>query len=484
MSTVLGRWPLIPSHNCTVSLPNSIIGTTSSDVNAPNIFCERILQIELAKIAFDLLTSNNGKPSADPVVIKNHIKRLNEEFLDRLPPAFRLHGPDEQWDDDLPNLKRQREMFRISVSAVMCMLLRPIIIMSASQARTLSSSDRNLLAEHRTSLFDAAVEMLESVERLHMLMGGKHNRFFLLSFFTFEPAALLGMHLSTQNFSKTEGEQRLSALLAIGENAMAAQDRWKLGWKKMKEAVARLEMLSEVSSIAKTGLKVLKKLMTKMDLVETAKLLNGAKEGEYAHATSNVGSWRSPTSSVGALHTQTIIHSKTLPVSCIPSLLDAVTVEETLNIPITPPYSKYSDLSQDSPMRKKGWDSTTGLDMPSTTYYPVDGDLSHGDGFLSNDFGSLNGLFGSLDNISSEYMTSTINADPAENAHNYATAYANMNWPSYTPSMAWQELAGSTNPMQHTGLEHANTENHAYTTMDRELDWGSMCNGQVMDLGQ
>lgn len=170
-------------------------------------------------------------------------------------------------------------MFKISVSAVMCMLLRPIIVMPASQARTLSSSDRNLLAEHRTSLFDAAVEMLENVERLHMLMGGKHNRFFLLSFFTLEPAALLGMHLSVQNFSRTEGEQRLSASFAIAENALADQDRWKLGWKKMNEAVARLEMLSEVSSIAKTGLKVLKKLMTKTDLVQTAKGLEWSQRG-------------------------------------------------------------------------------------------------------------------------------------------------------------------------------------------------------------
>lgn len=166
-------------------------------------------------------------------------------------------------------------------------------------------------------------------------------------------------------------------------------------------------------------------------------------------------------------------------------MLGAVTVEETLNIPITPSYSKHSNPSQDSPIRKgvNGWDSTTGLDMPNTTYNPVGRDLSHGDDFLSNDFGSLNGLFGSLDNISSEYMTMTINADPAENPHNYTIAYANMNWPSYTPSMALQELAGSTNPMRYTVLEHTNTEHHAYTAIDQELDWESLCNGQVVDWG-
>ena len=43
MSIILGRWPLIPDQNCTVRLSHDMIGSTTSDANAPNVFCERRL---------------------------------------------------------------------------------------------------------------------------------------------------------------------------------------------------------------------------------------------------------------------------------------------------------------------------------------------------------------------------------------------------------------------------------------------------------
>ena len=211
MSIILGRWPLIPDQHCTVSLPHDMIGSTTSDANAPNVFCERRLQIELTKIACDLLTYKDGKHSTDLTVVDRHIERLKVELIDKLPPAFRICDPDRKWDEELPNLECQREMFRISVFATICSLLRPIIVMTASQARTLSPSDRNLVAKHRTSLVDAVIEVLDSMGRLRMLMGGKHNRFFLLGFFTLEPAALLGMYLMTPTINPKEGKKGSSA---------------------------------------------------------------------------------------------------------------------------------------------------------------------------------------------------------------------------------------------------------------------------------
>ena len=127
--------------------------------------------------------------------------------------------------------------------------------MPASQVRALSPSDRSLATEHRISLVDAVMEMLDSVGRLHMLMGGKHNRFFLLSFFTLEPAVMLAIYLMTPTSNSKESKQG-SILSASRAHALGDQDRWKQGWKRMEEALARLEMLSEVSSIARTGLKI------------------------------------------------------------------------------------------------------------------------------------------------------------------------------------------------------------------------------------
>ena len=64
------------------------------------------------------------------------------------------------------------------------------------------------------------MEILDSVGRLRVLMGGKHNRFFLLNFFTLEPAALLGLYLMTPTINPKEGKQGSSAPNANPDVAM------------------------------------------------------------------------------------------------------------------------------------------------------------------------------------------------------------------------------------------------------------------------
>lgn len=272
MSIVLGRWPLIPDQRCTVSLPQEVFGTTNlSDINAPSEICERRLQIELTRIVSDILSSNNGKPSTEPAVIDNGIRKLKTELLDKLPPAFKIYGADEQWGIDLPHLKRQREMFKISVFATMCTLLRLTVVTLANPSQPLSASGRKLIAKQRSSLMDTLIEMLDSVGRLHILMKGKHNRLFLLSFFTLEPAALLEMCLMTPTDSIKESKQGPFELESCRSSTLEDQDSWRQGWKRMNEAVARLTMLSEVSSIAKTGIKILKKLVMRINETDMTK---------------------------------------------------------------------------------------------------------------------------------------------------------------------------------------------------------------------
>jgi hypothetical protein len=300
MSIVLGRWPLIPEQRCTVSLPQDVFGTPNvSQGDAPNIFCERRLQIDLAKIASSILSSNNGKPCTEPATINRQMEVLKMDLIEKLPPAFRLGDPDEKWDEQLPHLRRQRQMFRISVFATMCMLLRPMIIIPAKAVRALSASDRRLVLKHRISLIDAAMKVLDSVAKLHSLMGGKHNRFFLLSFFTLEPAVLLGIYLMTPKFGTKEGRQGSSAFHGI---AADHRDMWKHGFQKMEEAVARLNMLSEVSSIARTGLKVLVKMMTMINTTDMARSYRGEVETMSISSSSKS---QSPTSTVSCSRTST-----------------------------------------------------------------------------------------------------------------------------------------------------------------------------------
>ncbi|CAL8574990.1 hypothetical protein XPA_000936 [Xanthoria parietina] len=139
MSIILGRWPLIPDQRCTVSLPHAAVGTTAPDLNAPDTFCERRLQIRLTKLAAELLSSTDGKQSMDPATIDKHVKRFHAEMIDTLPAAFRVHDPELKWDHELPNLKRQREIFRISIFATLCSLLKPLILTSTNNAQAVES---------------------------------------------------------------------------------------------------------------------------------------------------------------------------------------------------------------------------------------------------------------------------------------------------------------------------------------------------------
>ena len=408
MSIVLGRWPLIPDQRCTVSLPQDVFGTPNvSHEDAPNIFCERRLQIDLTKIASDILSSNNGKTCTEPATINEKMEMLKVELIDKLPPAFRLDDPDEKWDEQLPHLRRQRQMFRISLFATICMLLRPMVIIPASAVRALSASDRKLVVKHRRSLMKAAIEVLDSVATLHSLMGGKQNRFFLLSFFTLEPAVLIGIYLMTPRFGAKQGRQILSALKSSRGIAAQERDLWKHGLLKMEEAFARLKMLSEVSSIARTGLKVLEKMLVMINNSEMARSLKGEAETMTILSSSKPRS-PSPTAS----HGWTSIRSQ--PSSIPPNSTNGSSVSssscqpdsgEAFGNQITPPFPyDYSQVQDD-------------LSLINDTYNY-----------------DMKGQYGAYNNTMNWDMD--FNNENGTNNFSFSNTAANIPWPGFTAQSA------------------------------------------------
>ncbi|KAL8750034.1 MAG: hypothetical protein Q9199_007323, partial [Rusavskia elegans] len=275
MSIILGRWPLIPDQRCTVSLPHAAVGTTAPDINAPDTFCERRLQIQLTKLAAELLSSTDGTQTTDPAIIDKYVKRFYAEMIDTLPAAFRIHDPELKWDHDLPNLKRQREIFRISIFATLCSLLKPLILTPTNKAQAANASGKKLVARLKITLIEAIIELLDSVGRLHTLMGGKQNRFFLLSLFTFHSAALLGMCLLSLESNLKATKQGATPKSTKGQPT-DLQHYSEQGRKRMELSITRLSMLSEVSSIARTGLMLLQKIMAKLDDQKSSKALKEA----------------------------------------------------------------------------------------------------------------------------------------------------------------------------------------------------------------
>ena len=352
MSTVLGRWPLIPENHCTVSLPQEMIGASiMPDGDAPNIYCERRLQIDLAKIASNTLSQNSGKPCTEPGIIDKHMETLKTDLIEKLPPAFRLENPEEKWDEQLPDLGRQRQIYRISVFATICILLRPMIIMPPNAVRTLSASDRKLVVKHRMSLVDAAMQLLDGVAKLHSLMGGKHHRFFLLSFFTLEPAVLLGIYLMTPKFGAKEGRQGSSAPKSSRGTAAEERDMWKNAFQKMKEAVARFRMLSEVSSIARTGLKVIEKMLV---MINNTHMARSVTDEDEPKSNPRSPKSRSPNSNVSRSRASTLSQPSSYPPSLtdgssVASVFGQVNAGKAPGNCIMPPFSYDYVHNQDNP---------------------------------------------------------------------------------------------------------------------------------------
>ncbi|KAI4246683.1 MAG: hypothetical protein LQ352_006330 [Teloschistes flavicans] len=470
MCIVLGRWPLIPDQRCTVLLPHTTVGNAASDVNAPDTFCERRLQIELTRLASEMLSCTDGKQSMDPEIIDQHMRKLNTDLIDKLPPAFRINNPERKWDEGLPNLKRQREMFRISVFATICSLLKPIIVGPAAGAQAATVPIKKLVAKLKISLIEANIQMLDSVAKLHELMGGKQNRFFLLSFFTLEPAALLGMSLLSLEGHGKDGKQvpnLKNAKSQIAEN----QRYWEKGRMKMEEGRARLKMLSEVSSIARTGLKILETIIAQLD-----KKTSNKRPNEAPHAKSTVAPAArvpiSPVSDEDSARSEFHFPAREASAPHVSTALDGVHLEEAAGLSITPPYS-HSERSRNSPP----------FSMPESWLMMGNwADMEQGPG-------GQGGAMPSVDWDLNLFETDVLNNHPPAST----VGAPSVPWPSYP--LAWglpttkdsadpSVVGGGSWPLPQTTGEYGGMGASVSMAMGPDVDWNWMGDGRIMGFGE
>lgn len=275
-------------------------------------------------------------------------------MIDTLPAAFRIHDPELKWDHDLPNLKRQREIFRISIFATLCSLLKPLILTPTNKAQAANVSGKKLVARLKMTLIEAIMELLDSVGRLHTLMGGKQNRFFLLSFFTFHSAALLGMCLLSLESNLKATKQGVTPKSTKGQPS-DLQRYSEQGRKRMELSITRLSMLSEVSSIARTGLMLLQKIMAKLDDQKSSKALKeAAPQGVKRKAAGPTApSDRLPISPVSEQDSATHVRFPGGPTKMAKPTVSTATdtgniFDQPANPSLTPQYS-HSDRSPSSP---------------------------------------------------------------------------------------------------------------------------------------
>ena len=249
-----------------------------SHLDSPDIFLERTLQVRLVRLWYSINPSSNGRPlSYDPGTVEEIFGRLQREFVSVLPPVFDFHNPDLQWDRQMPMLKCQRQMLRISVFALLLQLFRPLLLFDTEQMESVHHYKRRLAVTQRSHLVESAMSLLDSIACLHDLMGGSQTKFYLLSFYTFEPAMLLGMHLlSFEDFqglaAKTRTSYEDTSLWKPARSAQAVNIEIELPSKvecraHIDRALERLDMLREVSIIAEVGAQKLRELVSRLDMV-------------------------------------------------------------------------------------------------------------------------------------------------------------------------------------------------------------------------
>jgi hypothetical protein len=265
MSSILGRWQLIPESQCKIDLPHDSI--PNNGFGGPNPFAERILEIKLSRMMGDFHAEWAKNPPGD-LDVAEYNRRFQEDFIQKLPPVFRLYDPDVSFDSSLPSLVLKRETIRISVFAMIGIIHRESIRGPESLPE---------LRRHSQSiLIEACISLLGAVARLHGLMGGGPHRFFMLPMATIESAAAIGTCLITQDL-----------------NNMISSNLRQRAYIAFCDAVLFLDLLSSQSLVAKKGLAILQQLQGKMQIQSIYH--STIKGGKYEEETESADSDLIPT---------------------------------------------------------------------------------------------------------------------------------------------------------------------------------------------
>ncbi|KKZ63382.1 hypothetical protein EMCG_02313 [[Emmonsia] crescens] len=261
LSRQLDRVPFLPDHLVMETLPRlrliADIGDLSPDpdVSAPDIFTERLMEVQLGRFWRSFKLKQNSK--YDPIEGEDRYERLCVEYLPSLHAAFAIDHPDATWDSALPKLPMQRELLHIAIFDSVCWNFRPLLLLKPSYIASLPPYKRVLLQSQKLRLGLAALKELEAVTALHSMFGGSYTRFAAIIFNTFEATVLLLCLCTHADFPFDQGDENTDIL------GMKAKLAYKRAMQVAEQAINRLQMLAELSDMAASGARVAAQLFAK-----------------------------------------------------------------------------------------------------------------------------------------------------------------------------------------------------------------------------
>ncbi|PGH03523.1 hypothetical protein AJ79_07358 [Helicocarpus griseus UAMH5409] len=289
LSRQLDRVPFLPDDLVEKTLPRlrlvPDIGDTAAYSNAPEVFSERLMQVQLGRFWRSFGPKRNS--AYDPIQGEQRYERFCIDYLPTILPAFALE-PDTKWDKYIPKLSMQRQLFHIAVFDSICWNFRPLLLLKQSHVASLAPYKQVLLQSQKKRLALAALKELEALSTLHSMMGGSHTRFGAIVFNTFEAAVLLLCLCSDADCLFDQGESS-NDILGIKFGRITPEKLMQAAEK----ALGRLQMLAEVSDMAAAGAKVVTQLFVKV-----VRDKQGPVELAAPTASSHDLSWLSPFSNL------------------------------------------------------------------------------------------------------------------------------------------------------------------------------------------
>jgi hypothetical protein len=231
MALILGRPRTINASDCTIKTPldcdipedpSESVPTTTGEHDVPSSYSSQLFHYALAHKVHEMLSLG-----ADNRYLKDYhvVKALHDQvvsLLSDLPPVVRPENPDVSWDLQCPDLPKKRQHVLSAASSFLMALHRPHAAVQTAS---------------RQAAIQAALECLESQQRLFELVSRHHYKIYTLSFYTIDA----GIFLSATIIEYPPLDPLLLERIR----------------RALRQAITRLTLMKDRSPMAKSGAQIL-----------------------------------------------------------------------------------------------------------------------------------------------------------------------------------------------------------------------------------
>jgi len=220
------------------------------------------------------------------VEAEDRYEKFSVEFLACLPPAFSLN-PDTTYDLRCERIPLQRQILHIAMFESICCNFRPVLATNWDNIPNMPSYKRALVLSQKKMLAATSLKLSEAVGALYDFLGAKYTRSVNVAFYTFEAAVILGclcLDLDFTSLLTGSASSITQTEVLLGEGVVITKETCV---DAIANALARLEVLAEVSILAETGAQTLVRLLELIRSADTSPKCYSIGEYSWSDELSN-----------------------------------------------------------------------------------------------------------------------------------------------------------------------------------------------------